>query len=181
MKVYLYIKVHNVTGLKYFGKTVQDPMRYKGSGNYWKEHIKKYGYDVTTTIFGSYEDGSKELTEVALEFSKVNDIVNNDKWANLVPEDGINQGGSFFKGHKHTAENREAFANQLREIGVKTRFKKGQVPHNLGGKHTDECKVKMSKASKGRVWVNKNGKSKKPKECDVQSFLDDGYVLGRFK
>ena len=30
---WLYVKQHPVTGLKYFGKTTQNPYRYKGSGN----------------------------------------------------------------------------------------------------------------------------------------------------
>ena len=34
---YLYVKQHNKTGLKYFGKTTKkDPLKYKGSGLYWK-------------------------------------------------------------------------------------------------------------------------------------------------
>ena len=33
---WLYIKQHNITKLKYFGKTVRkDPIKYKGSGTYW--------------------------------------------------------------------------------------------------------------------------------------------------
>ncbi len=46
---YLYIKTHNKTGMKYFGKTVsEDPEKYSGSGVYWKRHIEKHGNDVTT-------------------------------------------------------------------------------------------------------------------------------------
>lgn len=37
----LYIKTHNKTGLKYFGKTTSnDPYKYKGSGSYWLDHLK---------------------------------------------------------------------------------------------------------------------------------------------
>lgn len=45
---FLYEKIHNKTGLKYFGKTTQNPYTYQGSGKRWKNHIKKHGYDVTT-------------------------------------------------------------------------------------------------------------------------------------
>jgi len=49
---YLYIKTHNITGLKYLGYTKRkDPYKYKGSGDYWTKHINKHGYDVTTEIF----------------------------------------------------------------------------------------------------------------------------------
>jgi hypothetical protein len=36
----LYVKTHNITGLKYFGKTTNDPFKYKGSGKYWLDHLK---------------------------------------------------------------------------------------------------------------------------------------------
>ena len=36
---YLYVKTHNVTGLKYFGKTTRNPLTTNGSGVYWKSHI----------------------------------------------------------------------------------------------------------------------------------------------
>ena len=36
----LYIKTHNKTGLRYFGKTVQEDVHgYKGSGKYWTSHM----------------------------------------------------------------------------------------------------------------------------------------------
>ena len=43
MTIYLYVKQHSVTGLKYFGRTeCKNPFRYKGSGSYWKKHLKKH-------------------------------------------------------------------------------------------------------------------------------------------
>lgn len=88
---YLYIKTHNITGLKYFGKTVKsDPYKYMGSGQHWVNHLKKYGNDVTTEIVGYYTD-ENECVKAALEFSVKNDIVNSDMWANLIVEDGFNK------------------------------------------------------------------------------------------
>lgn len=80
---YLYIKTHNQTGLKYFGKTTRkDPYKYKGSGKHWVKHINIYGYDVTTEIVGYYTD--KDLCmRTAIEFSEKNNIVESTKWANL--------------------------------------------------------------------------------------------------
>lgn len=80
---YLYIKTHNLTGLKYFGKTTnKDPYTYKGSGTYWSNHLKVHGSDITTEIIGYY-DNEKECRKVAHEFSITNDIVNSKEWANL--------------------------------------------------------------------------------------------------
>ena len=199
MKVYLYIKVHNVTGLKYFGRTVQEPFAYKGSGKYWRNHLKAHGNDVTTTIFGTYEDSDPQLKTIALEFSKVNEIVNSEDWANYIEEDGQHSGGALFKGHKHTEENRKAFAKQLTEVGQGTRFKKGQQAHNLGVEHNDNTKAKMKEAWKTRPadkpevrakktkaltdyagrWVNDGIKAKYVKGTDVETYLAKGYVFGR--
>lgn len=88
---YLYVKTHNITGLKYFGKTVKDPIKYKGSGKRWINHIQKHGYDVTTEIVGYYTDRC-ECENAALQFSKQNNIVESIEWANLCLENGSDGG-----------------------------------------------------------------------------------------
>jgi len=54
----IYVKTHNKTGLKYLGKTKQDPLKYRGSGIKWRDHISKHGYDVTTEII--YESNNDD-------------------------------------------------------------------------------------------------------------------------
>ena len=86
--IYLYIKTHNKTGLKYLGKTTaKDPQNYRGSGKRWKNHINKYGYDVTTEIIFQTED-LQELIEKGLYYSELYDVVKSDSWANLKEERG---------------------------------------------------------------------------------------------
>lgn len=86
MLIYLYVKTHNITGLKYFGKTIRkDPHKYKGSGKRWKNHIKKHGYNVTTDIIGEYTD-IEQCKIHALKFSIDNNIVESNEWANLKNE-----------------------------------------------------------------------------------------------
>lgn len=98
---YLYIKTHNDTGLKYFGKTIgKNPNAYKGSGTRWLNHINYHGYNVTTEILGYYIT-EEECKQVALEFSKKNNIVESTDWANLELEDGLN-GGFGAAGHKNS-------------------------------------------------------------------------------
>lgn len=83
--IILYVKTHNITGLKYFGKTIQDPEKYKGSGVRWLRHIKKHGYDVTTEIIGTFLN-EDECRNFAIQFSIDNNIVNSPEWANLKQE-----------------------------------------------------------------------------------------------
>ncbi len=110
MKIYLYIKTHNVTGLKYFGKTTnKDPIKYKGSGKYWKQHIKKHGNNVSTEIYGCF-DNEELCMEAALQFSKNNNIISSDLWANLIDENGQDGAPVGHRGHIFTNEQKEKIA-----------------------------------------------------------------------
>lgn len=85
--VHLYVKKHNVTGLKYFGRTTDNPYEYRGSGTYWTRHLERYGNDVSTKVIGTFTD-SRELHAAATAFSEEKRLGSSTKWANLYPEDG---------------------------------------------------------------------------------------------
>jgi hypothetical protein len=86
--IHLYIKQHNTTGLKYFGKTTRpDPYSYIGSGKYWKAHIKSHGRDISTISVWSF-DNVDDCEKFALQFSADHKIVESSEWANLKPENG---------------------------------------------------------------------------------------------
>lgn len=91
---WLYIKRHNKTGLKYFGKTTQDPYSYVGSGKHWRRHVKLHGNDICTEWAQLFED-EQTLVEFALRFSAENNIVESTEWANLKPENGLDGGDTF--------------------------------------------------------------------------------------
>lgn len=93
---WLYIKQHNKTGLKYFGKTITDPYTYNGSGVYWNKHLDKHGNDVDTVWVKLFTD-QDELTEYALSYSEKHNIVESTEYANLKPEDGL-MGGNTTEG-----------------------------------------------------------------------------------
>lgn len=94
MNIYLYVKTHNVTGLKYLGKTKQDPYKYKGSGKYWTNHIEKHGYNVTTEVIGIFQS-NQELVKVSKVLSETWNIVESNQWANLKLELGDGGPGPF--------------------------------------------------------------------------------------
>jgi hypothetical protein len=143
---WLYIKQHNSTGLKYFGKTISaDPLKYQGSGVVWTRHLKKHGNNVSTLWCHLFFD-QQSLTEYAINFSKENNIVESSIWANLKIEDGL-MGGSYgevsretrlklsenSKKHKHTKETKE----KLRLARL------SQKDPRIGKKHTEETKKKI--------------------------------------
>lgn len=135
MTTYLYIKEHSITGLRYFGKTIRkDVEKYLGSGIVWSRHIKKYGKDYVKTIWVSepFTDESK-LVEFATFMSEELDIVNSNKWANLVIENGI-QGGAIRNGAILSEETK-----QKQRISA------------LGRKASKETKLKMSSSHIGRI------------------------------
>jgi hypothetical protein len=89
--IYLYIKTCNHCGLKYLGKTIKDPFKYKGSGKYWLRHLNKHGENVTTDVIFETEN-EEELKNAGVYFSELYDVVKSKKWANLKEENG---GGGF--------------------------------------------------------------------------------------
>lgn len=111
---YLYIKTHNTTGLKYFGKTTkEDPYKYMGSGKYWCRHLKVHGNNVSTEILGYFVDEA-ECILAATNFSNINMIVESDEWANFRIETGID-GGDPYMGRtwREIAKSEEEYLNRL--------------------------------------------------------------------
>lgn len=90
----LIIKRHSVTRLLYFCKSVREDIeRYKGSGSYWRNHIKVHGRQFVENVWVSdwFYDAT-EIKDFALSFSELFNIVESDEWANLRPEDGLSGG-----------------------------------------------------------------------------------------
>jgi hypothetical protein len=149
MTIYLYVKQHSVTGVKYFGKTEKvDPYKYRGSGTYWANHIKKHGNFIETVDLWGFDD-QEICTEFALTFSKNNGIVESKEWANLMPENGLDGGSA--KGRTRSAETRTRMSLALKGkmLSEETRAKLSIV--NKGKTHSAETRVKMSLAAKGRT------------------------------
>ena len=183
---YLYIKQHSVTGIKYFGKTTQDPYQYKGSGKYWKNHINKHGKEFVETIWLSEPYTNKDLlSEFALFFSEEYDIVKSDKWANLNPENGLDGGQSGPRsdetkakisasniGKKQKPHSAESNEKRSKTLTGKTRSieTKAKITATLTGKtHSVETKAKMSASHTGNI---------KPKvKCPHCNFIGGGGAM----
>jgi hypothetical protein len=138
MHIYLYVKQHQSTGLKYFGKTTcQDPFAYRGSGKYWKNHLKKHGADINTIELWGF-DNQDACTRFALEFSEKHHIVESKEWANLIPENGMDGTTAGIK-----------FSEEIKSKMRAARLGKPR-PENLGKKRSEETKAKMRAAKLGK-------------------------------
>lgn len=145
--IYLYIKTHNKTGLKYLGKTIsKNPFKYKGSGVYWTRHLKIHGDDISTEII--FESESKEeIKEKGIYYSYLWDVVNSKNWANLKIEEGDGGNGGANKGKKLKR------TEQWR-INIKRKRGPQKNPCRKKGPQSKEHIEKLSKIRKNKKWYN---------------------------
>lgn len=158
MTIYLYVKTHNKTGLKYLGKTTRNPLTYHGSGLYWKRHLKQHGYDITTEIL--YETEDKEIfKKIASEYSKKFNIVESKDWANIREETG--DGGfskesqikGYINGHKKRCE---AGGKAAVERGLVWNSDTAKIAGSIGGKgNKGKPKSEAHKEKLRETWRNK--------------------------
>lgn len=140
--MYLYVKTHK-TGLKYLGKTDNDPFKYKGSGTYWLRHLKKYGDEHSTEILLETDD--KELfREKALYYSNLFNVVESKEWANIVPEQG--DGGDTSMSPKY----QKYLKNKNFLFGKKNAMYGKSVTDFMTDAEITKWKTNIGKAKKGR-------------------------------
>lgn len=201
-KIYLYLKTHNVTGLKYLGKTVQNPFVYEGSGKYWLNHINKHGNDVNTEIL--FESSNiEEIKNVGLYFSNLWNVVESKQYANLIPEYGTGGDTSMCFTEETLDKIRTSLAKTRETMDLSRSVEtKQKISETLKGhKVSEETKKKQSEKAKLRgnngngfqsghepwnkgynsigdkIWVN-NGKINK--RLLVED-MPEGFVKGKLK
>ena len=166
MTTFIYIKTHNITGLKYFGKTNKtDICLYEGSGKYWKNHIKKHGYNCRTKVVRTFTN-MEDCRWWCMKFSIINNIVESNDWANLIMENGLD---GWVKGVKRSEETKRKMSmakkgkmgNHLKKHTEDTKRKISEKMKLK--KHTKEHNKKISETMKGR----KRGKYKKRKKIEL--------------
>jgi NUMOD3 motif len=148
--IYLYIKSCPHCGMKYFGKTIQNPYVYAGSGKHWLRHLKKHKAKALTQQVWTF-DNQDICTSFALRFSDENNIVESKNWANLKPETATD-GGVYQVGWNHTDKAKEKISKALR--GKKRRplseeHKRKLSEAGRGRKLSNETKRKQSESKKG--------------------------------
>jgi hypothetical protein len=175
---YLYIKTHNVTKLKYFGKTTRDPFVYKGSGVHWTRHLATHGDNVTTEILGLFTNRD-ECKLAAVNFSIANNIVESKEWANLKIEELDGGDTSQTENYKKYIPVMSAIkrkckwwnngTNQVHsETPPDSTYTRGRLFFNNVGA------VKGTEIQRGKKWVN-NGLT----EFMVAGTVPVGFTEGR--
>lgn len=195
--IYLYLKTHNKTGLKYLGKTIaKDPHKYQGSGKFWQRHIKKHGYDVTTEILAESSD-KEEIKNLGIYYSKLWNIVEDPSFANLIPESG--DGGAqiwsnisrqkvskALTGRKRTSAQKENYSNAQKNLSEHHSRKMKEFlsnPENYQKRYNQitsnwkkpEHKEKISKIISSLKWCNDGIRNYRKKE------IPDNFYIGKLK
>lgn len=147
-KISLYVKIHNDTGLKYFGKTTKDPMKYKGSGKYWKKHLTKHGDNIRTEIVGIFYS-KEEAEKFAINFSEQNNIVSSPEWANLIIENGLDGAPNGHEGHVFTEEQLSKISSTSKERWSDPEYKK-KLSEKQKSAWTEERKLAQIQRLKGK-------------------------------
>ncbi len=158
--VYLLLKTHNDTGLKYLCRHItkfeKTCYTYKGSGVHWKKHLEKYGNNVTTEILAKC-DTIEEARILGLHYSEKWNIVESTEYANLVPENG--QGGAEAAKQRTTNRNRFGYEQEPNRYNGDANYAKlpevrQKISERLKGREIT-WKEKISAACKGRKPWNK--------------------------
>ena len=190
MKTYLYLKTHRVTGLKYLGKTTQDPYKYKGSGLRWTRHLAKHGNDVSTLILFESED-KQQIKNQGQYYSDLWNIVNDQSFANMRPETGDGGDTSGCKNYRLGMSKRNTSGSNNSMFGRSAVVENNLRWYNNGTKniyvsagtqpdlfvpgriitykkpHTDETKIKLSQhgrkpciSPRGEVFASRGAAAK---------------------
>ena len=180
----LYIKLHTKTDLLYFGKSIREDLDvYKGSGSYWKNHLKTYGGKHVVTLWVSkWFHDPYELQKFALAFSREKDIVNvkddygHKIWANLKEEDGLNFGG----GYSDQSKEKQKQIRQSDEYKNKYSYtcphcNKVEVAGNYWRYHDDNCKENPNRSNKS-IEKEKLTKKRQSLAKKKETESDDRYI-----
>lgn len=177
-KTSLYIKTHNKTKLKYFGKSIKKTTdaihKYLGSGPVWNKELKEHGKDYKTEIIKVFDENEAiECYNFCISFSINNNIVISDKWANKMYEDGIGQGCLYTanmneeQAKKHGEKSSQGIKNMTKEQKAKHRKNISNSAKKKFSKMTKEEKIEYSERSKKAY--NNIPEKKKEKMREKQS------------
>lgn len=192
--LYLYVKTHKKTGLKYLGYTSQDPYRYHGSGVYWRNHLQKHGYDYNTEILSECQD-KDEIRRLGLYYTALWNVVESDEWANLKEESGdggrqsaevrqrISEAG---RGRAPWNKGKQIWSEEQRAMIGQRNMDRGpqsdetvakRVAKNKGKTRTNETKTKTSEAMVGRTFSDE-ARRKMSESAKQRGFNGYGFEKG---
>ena len=152
--MFIYLKTHNNTGLKYLGFTTKDPFKYRGSGQYWKRHLSKHGNDITTKILVECNT-REEARKVGIYYSDLWNVVESTEFANLIPEtvDGTS-------GYHHTYDTKKRISKSNNGKAKSEEHKRNISKGRKGIVFSEEHKINIGIVTKGRPQTEETRKKR---------------------
>lgn len=140
----IYFLYHKISpfDLNYLGITQKDPFKYRGSGIYWKKHLKAHkikNSEIKTITLCKTSD-INVLIEKSKYFSELFDVVKSKNWANLTPETGDNS----ILGYRFSDESKKRMSESRKGQLV------GEKNPMFGKKVSQETRDKISKSNTGQ-------------------------------
>jgi group I intron endonuclease len=184
----VYIHKNKINNKKYIGITCQEPIRRWKNGNGYKDNIyfwraiEKYGWDGFEHIIFA-----KKLTKKEAELMEINLI---KKMKTTYRDCGYNieNGGSSIGKHSEETKRKISESNigkrHTQESKEKmSKAKKGMVSSFKGKKHTEEAKMKNSESHKGRknLYLTERNKIFNARATSVVQLDINGNFISQFK
>ena len=179
---YLYIKQHSVTGMLYFGKTVQNPEKYLGSGTYWNSHISKHGKEHVVTLWYCLFFEKDSIVEFALSFSNQHNITESELWANLKPEnglDGVSMPGKLNPNYgNYWADDQK---NHMSVLAKARGLWKGELNPSSSTDRKEKRRLDNieNNPMKNKCWVKIGDVEKTIQKEELDNFISTGWEKGR--
>lgn len=171
---YLYLKIHNKTGLKYLGKTYKNPFKYRGSGIRWTNHLRVHGNDVTTEILKEC-NSKEELIHWGVYYSNLWDVVNNNQFANLQKETGDGRDPDSVMGQKNPNYGNKWNEEQRKKLSEYRKQFTGEKNPVYGKKRNDLSE----RNKKPKYWMNDGKIDKLVLVEEYEYYKNLGFVRGR--
>jgi group I intron endonuclease len=195
---------NTVNGKKYIGRhkaTEFEGTKYLGSGKILYQAIDKYGEENFVVEMLCSCDSDEELNRMEDYYIQKYNAQNDSNFYNIRRGGSRGPGGPMFKGHKHTEKTKQLMresrkgsknanygnrwhqSDELKELHRK--ISSGSGNGMYGKHHSDETKrligMKNSIQRKGRKLVSCANDKKFVHPEDIQSYLDKGWILGKWK
>lgn len=182
---YIYKTTNLIDGLIYIGQKHSNKFlgnAYLGSGKLIRRAIKKYGKENFTVelleeISCKEDMDAREIFWIAFYNSTDHTIGYNISEGGFVNRTMRGENNPFY-GRHHSEESKKKVSES----------KKGNIPWNKGKTKKDDERIALyaknltgvgRSNTKGTIWIHFNGSSKMVQPEQLQSYLQEGWVVGR--
>lgn len=155
---------------------IKDKIRKKASSRKW---IKKGGTQksVYTAEIDLYLKEGWELGRIPFSEEHLDQLSKSHIGIGL-SEESRKKCGDIWRGRTHSEKTRQLMSKKTKgRYSLEWYIKK--YGDEIGRKKYESHQYKLQKGRNGRVWINKNGKTKQIDKIDYEKFISDGWNRGR--